>query len=197
MTEDKFEKLKKEYRVISCFNEDLTKSDGSVMMFSKDFKTIIYPLDEKHCCLISWKNSKLVQEMIEGIPLKHCDIDTKEKSIVFEDKYLKEICERANIKKASQTPLKPSNIANVSYYLRVMRNVSDNYKEKLKEFTNLDKKVKPIIEKGGLIGQEIGNQRIAQINKNGSVTVVMKNGKRKLLTIQESEKLIKKCLKAN
>ena len=139
MIDSKFEKLKSKYRVVSCFNDDLTKADGSLMMFASDFKTIIYPLNKKHCCLITWKNSTFLTKLLDTIKVDSADIDTKEKTVVFEDRYLDQVCEMVDIKKASKASVNPLHVSNVPYYLRVMRNVSDTYKNKLKKYHNLIK----------------------------------------------------------
>lgn len=194
MVDSKFEKLKNKYRVISCFNDDLTKADGSLMVFASDFKTIIYPLDKKHCCLITWKNSTFLNELLNTIKVDSVDIDTKEKTVVFEDKYFDQVCEMVDIKKANKTSINPLHVSNVPYYLRIMRNVSDTYKDKLKEYNSLKKKVKPTLDEGSFIGMEIDGQRILQVNPNKSVWVMLKNKQRKLLTIAESTKLIAKYI---
>lgn len=192
MTDNKFEKLKNKYRVISCFNDDLTQADGSLMVFSTDFKTIIYPVDKKHCCLITWKNKTFLDPLFKEIEVESADIDEKEKTVVFEDKYFDKVCELTGIKKANKKSVSPLHVSNVSYYLRVMRNVSDTYKDKLKAYNQLKKKPRPTLEKGSFIGVEIDGKRILQVNPNKSVWVMLKNGQRKLLTIAESTKLIAK-----
>lgn len=191
-TED-FEKVnKKKYRIISCFDDELKVADGSLMMFSKDFKTIIFPQDGKHCCLISWKNGVFVRETVGGIPVVSIDTDTKEKTVVFEDEYLDQMCDAFNIKNASSHPIKPYNKNNISYYLRVMRNVSNDYKEKLKNFNQSKKKYNPVLEKDSIIGATVNNSRVVAVNPNGSIEVIFKNGKKKTLTIENSKSLIKK-----
>lgn len=135
MTYEKFLELKKYYRIIAEWDEELkTCNKDSAFMYCYGGKMKLYPEGERKFRIDVFASINLAEKFKSNdIPYLEWYGGSGEFIMIFDEAYLDDVLKIVKPKTAPQIPVNPFSVRNHNLWLRVMRNVHRRYGEKLEK----------------------------------------------------------------